>query len=1034
MDPIKSNNGNETNLSSQSDLIQETNENEPPTSIITITEPPQDVVAEVGDTISFSVTATDVVSYQWQISRDNGISWYNGGGTGCRTNTYPINVIETTYSRLYRCYMVGTDNSEMFTIPVRVLRNFEIVTQPQNVEAEIGDAIEFTVEATGVQSYQWQISNNNGFSWYNAGGTGCRTNTYPITVIATTYTRLYRCHLVGENGTELDTTPVRVTKSETFEIVTQPQDVEAEVGDAVSFTVEATGVKSYQWEISNNNGASWYNAGGAGCKTATFPVTVAENTYIRQYRCHLIGMDDTELYTTPARVTRSEVFEIVTQPQNVEAEIGDTVSFTVEATGVKSYQWEISNNNGASWYNAGGTGCKTATFPLTVAENTYIRQYRCHLIGKDDTELYTTPARVTRSEVFEIVTQPQNVEAEIGDTVSFTVEATGVKSYQWEISNNNGASWYNAGGTGCKTATFPLTVAENTYIRQYRCHLIGKDDTELYTTPARVTRSEVFEIVTQPQNVEAEIGDTVSFTVEATGVKSYQWEISNNNGASWYNAGGTGCKTATFPLTVAENTYIRQYRCHLIGKDDTELYTTPARVTRSEVFEIVTQPQNVEAEIGDTVSFTVEATGVKSYQWEISNNNGASWYNAGGTGCKTATFPLTVAENTYIRQYRCHLIGKDDTELYTTPARVTRSEVFEIVTQPQDVEAEIGDAVSFTVEATGVKSYQWEISNNNGASWYNAGGTGCKTATFPLTVAENTYIRQYRCHLIGKDDTELYTTPARVTRSEVFEIVTQPQDVEAEIGDAVSFTVEATGVKSYQWEISNNNGASWYNAGGTGCKTATFPLTVAENTYIRQYRCHLIGKDDTELYTTPARVIRPVTFEIVTEPQDVVADVGDTVSFTVEATGVVSYQWQVRDEDEDTWSSAVEVGNDTDTLQVTVAEASFSKLYRCHLIGADNTELNTASVRVLKDTIVLNDVTYEKLSGNGLSISSYAGSASSLVIPETIEHNGVVYTVKEVGEGAFENNTVLESITLPDTIEIIKARAFKNCSNLREMN
>ena len=52
------------------------------------------------------------------------------------------------------------------------------------------------------------------------------------------------------------------------------------------------------------------------------------------------------------------------------------------------------------------------------------------------------------------------------------------------------------------------------------------------------------------------------------------------------------------------------------------------------------------------------------------------------------------------------------------------------------------------------------------------------------------------------------------------------------------------------------------------------------------------------------------------------------------------------------------------------------------------------------------------------------------MVPETFEG----YTVTVIGECAFENKTFIECIDLPDTITVIKRRAFAGCTNLREMN
>ena len=79
--------------------------------------------------------------------------------------------------------------------------------------------------------------------------------------------------------------------------------------------------------------------------------------------------------------------------------------------------------------------------------------------------------------------------------------------------------------------------------------------------------------------------------------------------------------------------------------------------------------------------------------------------------------------------------------------------------------------------------------------------------------------------------------------------------------------------------------------------------------------------------------------------------------------------------------------------------------------------------------IVVNGVTYRKLTDTTLIVISYEGSERSVSIPEVI--NGM--TVTQIGEGAFERNTTIESIDLPNTITTIGKRAFKGCTALKEM-
>lgn len=71
---------------------------------------------------------------------------------------------------------------------------------------------------------------------------------------------------------------------------------------------------------------------------------------------------------------------------------------------------------------------------------------------------------------------------------------------------------------------------------------------------------------------------------------------------------------------------------------------------------------------------------------------------------------------------------------------------------------------------------------------------------------------------------------------------------------------------------------------------------------------------------------------------------------------------------------------------------------------------------------------YEIVDGNAI-IVGYNGSDTNLTIPETI--NG--YPVAKIGESAFEGNTTITDVRLPDSVTEIGAKAFKNCTALESI-
>jgi hypothetical protein len=169
---------------------------------------------------------------------------------------------------------------------------------------------------------------------------------------------------------------------------------------------------------------------------------------------------------------------------------------------------------------------------------------------------------------------------------------------------------------------------------------------------------------------------------------------------------------------------------------------------------------------------------------------------------------------------------------------------------------------------------------------------------------------------------------------------------------------------------------------------------------------------------------------ITVQPESVETQIGKTATFTVEAEGEnLTYQWYFHTATGPGWNRINGATAAIYSLKTAARHEGYH--YYCKVsneFGSVNSEEATLSFGPVR--VVLDDVTYAALEDETTCmIESYAGNASALVIPYVVEGMSVV----EVGEGAFENNSTLESISLPGTITAIRARAFKNCTNLREM-
>ena len=75
-------------------------------------------------------------------------------------------------------------------------------------------------------------------------------------------------------------------------------------------------------------------------------------------------------------------------------------------------------------------------------------------------------------------------------------------------------------------------------------------------------------------------------------------------------------------------------------------------------------------------------------------------------------------------------------------------------------------------------------------------------------------------------------------------------------------------------------------------------------------------------------------------------------------------------------------------------------------------------------------LTNEPLERDYYVLMQYTGTATQVYIPDT--YNGL--PVKEIGSHAFENNTLMQGVVIPDSIQFISEGAFANCTALKSVD
>ena len=164
-----------------------------------LTQPAAKKVAS-GKTATFKVVAGGTKkTYQWQYSKDNGVTWKTYKGK--TSATLKVKGTVKTNGTMYRCVVKngkGSVKSKGALLTVSGVKP-AIITQPVKKKAAVGTKATFKVVAAGTGlKYKWQYSTDGGKTWTTCTETGYNKATFSFKTKRGMDGRLYRC--VVKNG------------------------------------------------------------------------------------------------------------------------------------------------------------------------------------------------------------------------------------------------------------------------------------------------------------------------------------------------------------------------------------------------------------------------------------------------------------------------------------------------------------------------------------------------------------------------------------------------------------------------------------------------------------------------------------------------------------------------------------------------------------------------------------------------------------------------------------------------------------------
>lgn len=523
-----------------------------------------------GTNTSFSVTATNATSYQWQVDSGSGFSDISNGGGYNGTTTANLSVSSVTLAMdgyRYRCVVGG--NSVPAAVSnagtLSVVGDPVISFQPSNSSVLPGANTFFMANATYATVNQWQVDMGTGFANVSNGGvySGATTSRLNITG-ATVAMNGYRYRLVASgvcSSVTASSNEVSLFVGSGQAITQQPVSRDICAGSGTTFSVTAINTTAYRWQASTGSGFSNITDGGvySGATTATLTITGAtagmNNT---SYRCVISG-NAADLNSSAAILTVRQTASFTLQPSPVSASPGGTASFKAAASNTNAYRWQVDSGNGTfTDLSDGGPYSGTATDELEVTGVTASMsgyRYRAVVAGCPS-EVNSNPALLTVGIEPSITAEPDEATVCPGNTAVFVVGVADATGYQWQVSTGGAFSNITNGGiySGATTATLSITgttLAMDGY--RYRCVVSGTATPAAVSAEAPLTIERAPSITAQPSSSTINAGAGTSFSATVANQLSLQWEVDKGNGFEPVANGGvySGATTATLTITGA---------------------------------------------------------------------------------------------------------------------------------------------------------------------------------------------------------------------------------------------------------------------------------------------------------------------------------------------------------------------------------------------------------------------------------------------------------------------------------------------------
>ncbi len=857
------------------------------------------------------------------------------------------------------CSICGDDEER--AIPALTPDELVITTQPQSLTCEDGDTVYFNVEATGgvePYSYQWQYKSKyesefaditaDDYTWikhYN-------TNEILVNVYQVSFTQEYklRCVITDATGAMVISDECEYTEYQHLSIKQQPTDIFADPGDSATAEVVAENglpTYTYQWYFRMDGMPVFAEIGESdiwadGYYSASLNVTPTADLLDGNLRVYCKISDEYGDTVDSDIIYVLRPLKVASQTEFVVANAGDFRTFSVEVSGGKApytYRWfmmtDIEGPAPVSNFETFDTVYHDFTTYITQEEIDYNAKYYCEITDSAGNVTCSEPAKVYDASAIQplaITTQPTDAYGDVGEEVSYTVEAAGgisPYSYQWCIVYLDNWDLGPIENETATTSELTLTLTQEHIERGIAvwCNVTDARGEDISTDLAGVVFP--LQITHQPADAtDISVGEVATFNTLAAGGKaplSYQWYIEFNGnkvvvdkaGNDIFGAVYSGYNTKNFSVLSSGKAYYEiEFFCVVTDADGNKVKSDSVAI-KPEVFTLVDYSRFINFNLGDVLPISVEVDGgVAPYNYTLQarDKDNPEFYDYKSYDSYNTDYHFDQEITAIMIEYNVEFryVVTDSRGRTCTTGIIYLKEMDPFVIKGQSVSGMgigVGSKVNLYAEATGgLQPYTYRWVYKNDAMTGESVVFESNSTVFTVDIIENDcqYNGYYKCIITDARGQVIESDP--IYFNFALHIRRQTESVTAKVGEIALFSVTPCGgvaPYSYSWEVYNAQTGVWEKvstalsgrATGHSSSIMSFKVNASDCGKYTKFRC--VAMDSRGFDVISEEIVLNIPLSILSQPKNAKANEGDrgVLIAGLEVTGgsgSYTYRWRYR--------------------------------------------------------------------------------------------------------------------------------------------